>query len=348
MIAAAVIVALLGVGGLIAYRLWWSPPEGSAADPSSCLDAPPSKVSRLTGPDPVEFEADAGQTYDARGQRFTVTEEGVNAGVLEPKYADDVCIVGPTLIGPLTSDYSWDSALKPDGIQWYRPTGRHELRGAWIARVNDALSPPKDPEITRDAYFVFRDIYAREIRDDALENDACLSGEIHDSLFDGVHMGFASRPGSGNLVQVGPTMPEVRITGTMLRLVCQTDARTDDSCGVGTSHAQWFKLADLSNPNKCVTTDGRLAPYYRLTNVILRADNVPVDGVDALALPAEGTYENVTVLYTGPGTLPPMPPGVTVVTDPARVDRIWNAARDEWLAVHGCDAEGNNCAGLAR
>jgi hypothetical protein len=347
-VATAGIVALLAIGGIIAYRLTLSLRQGSTLARSSCLDNSPGRISRLTGPDPVSFEADAGQTYDARGQRFTDTQEGVNAGVLEPKYADNVCIVGPTLIGPLTSRFTWDSALKPDGIQWYRPAGRHELQGAWIARVNDALSPPKDPEITRNAYFVFRDIYAREIRDDALENDACLSGEIHDSLFDGVHMGFASRPGSGNLVQVGPNMPVVRISNTMLRLVCQTDVRADSSCAAGTSHAQWFKLANLSNPNKCVTSDGQLAPHYRLTDVILRADSVPSDGVSALALPAEGTYQNVTVLYTGPGTLPSMPPGVTVVTDTVRANQIWNTARDKWLAAHGCDAEGSNCSLLAR
>jgi hypothetical protein len=345
---AAGIVALGALGG-IAYRLSSLPSPGLTLSGSPCLHRTATKISALTGPDPVSFNTKAGHTYDARAERFTDTQEGVNAAVIEAKLADDVCIVGPTLIGPLTSHHSWDSALKPDGIQWHRATGRHELHGAWIARVNDALSPPKDPEASRDAYFVFRDVYARAIRDDALENDACLSGEIHDSLFDGVHMGFASRPGSENRVDVGPTMPEVRITDTMLRLVCQTDVRMDRSCAVGTSHGQWFKLAaEPGDTNTCVTSDGRLAPHYRLTNVVLRADSAPRSGVGALRLPSEGTYRNVIVLYTGPGSLPPMPPGVTVVTDPVRVEEIWSTARGEWLASHGCDAGGNNCSFLDR
>jgi hypothetical protein len=334
--------------GLTAYRVWWVPRAGSTLAESACFDKPAGRVTQLNGPDPVSFNAKAGQTYDARAEPFRDTQPRVNAGVIEVKQADGVCVVGPTLIGPLTSEHSWDSALKPDGIQWNRAIGRHELHGAWITRVNDALSPPKDPQVSRDAYFVFRDIYAREIRDDALENDACLSGEIRDSLFDGVHMGFASRPGSGNVVDVGSTMPIVRITDTMLRLVCQTDARTDGSCAVGTSHAQWFKLAEPGRTNTCVTSDGRVAPHYRLTNVLLRADSVPRSGLSALELPAEGTYENVTVLYTGPGTLPRMPPGVTVITDPVQVEEIWTTARGKWLAAHGCDAAGNNCSFLAR
>lgn len=326
-----------------------TPGSGAAVNlaNSSCLNKPANRITALNGPNPLSFNAIAGQTYDARGQIFTETVQSVSAGVIEPKNANDVCVVGPTLIGPLDSSYVWESALKPDGIQWNRPVGRHELHGAWIRQVNDALSPPKGVDAPRDSYFIFRDIYAREIRDDVLENDSCLSGEIHDSLFDGVFMGFSSRPGTGNVIHMGPAMPVVRITNTMLRLTCQTDNKTGSSCPSGSSHGQWFKMSKLTNTNNCTTDDGRLGPRYHLTNVILRADHIGLSGIDGLFLP-EGTYENVKVLYTGPGTLPAMPPGVTVVTNLQQVEQLWNGARNTWLTAHGCDSNGNNCTYLRR
>lgn len=306
---------------------------------SPCLQ-PPAEVSKLT-PDSARFKAEPGRTYDARGQVFT----GGGVGVINPRHGSgNTCLVGPTIVGPIGPEVSWSSRLKPDGIQHSRTTGPYRVHGASIRCVNDALSPPKALDTPRSVTFSYRDIYAREIRDDLLENDACLGGEIRDSLFEGVHMGFSERPGAKSTINLGPTMPVVTIANTMLRLECQMDSRGGTGCPGETSHGQWWKLSH----GRCKTADGRIGPRYVLENVIFRADETGTAGISGISMPeAERLIaSNVTVLYPGPGTVPPMPPGVTVVRDRAEVERIWNEARSKWLADHGCDQNGDNCAYL--
>jgi hypothetical protein len=306
---------------------------------SPCLQ-PPAQVSKLT-PASARFRAEPGRTYDARGQMFTYG----GVAVIEQRNASgNTCLVGPTIVGPIGPEVSWSSRLKPDGIQHSRPTGPYRVHGASIRRVNDALSPPKALDTPRSVRFSYRDVYAREIRDDLLENDACLGGEIRDSLFDGVHMGFSERPGAKNRIDLGPTMPVVTVANTMIRLECQTDVRGGTGCPGKTSHGQWWKLSH----GKCQTADGRIGPRYVLDNVIFRTDETGTAGISGIRMPEPERLltSNVTVLYPGPGKVPPMPPGVTVVRDRAKVERTWNEARAKWLADHGCDQNGDNCAYL--
>lgn len=307
---------------------------------SPCLQ-PPMQVQPLIGEPPLAFRAGAGRTWDARDQVF-MQDEMVGTGVLAPEGAsDNTCILGATLVGPIGPDVTWRSSIKPDGIQHARPTGSYQVHGAWISRVNDALSPPKATDISRTVTFFYRDIYAREIRDDLLENDSCLGGEIADSLFDGVHMGFSERPGGNTIIDLGPEMPVVTIKNTMVRLECQTDVRGGTGCPPGQSHGQWFKL----NHGRCKTSDGQIGPRYVLDNVIFRADETGTAGIAGLRFPEEArlTATNVTVLYVGPGMPPSMPSGVRLVTDRAEAERIWDEARAKWLADHRCDSNGDDC-----
>jgi hypothetical protein len=158
------------------------------------------------------------------------------------------------------------------------------------------------PSTPRAVHFSYRDIYAREIRDDALENDACLGGEIVDSLFDGVHMGIAARPGDGTKeVRLGPTMPVVTIRNSMIRLVCQRDNRGGNDCPMRQSHGQWWKLSP-----KCKTNAGQIGPRFVVEDTIFRADHASRNGVKQMDFPngSQILARNVTVLYGGRACFP--------------------------------------------
>ena len=321
---------------------------GGAVDlsKSACFSKPANKISVLNGPNPASFNAVSGQTYDARGQTFTESTLDGSAGVLHPQGGSDFCIVGPKIVGPVTSDKPWLSAMKPDGIQHGNSTGPYVVHGAWLSGVNDALSPPKSGDTSRGVTFSYRDIYVKQAHDDLLENDACLAGEIKDSLIDGIHMGFSSRPGGA--VSINTPRTTVRIQDTMVRLICQTDTRSKApsvGCSGMSSQAEWFK----DGPD-CHFTNGNDVKY-ELTNVILRADADAVSGgIGSMYIPADAVINNVTVIYLGPNPskLPNLPAGVRVITDKATGEQVWNTARNQWLTRHGCDSTGNNCAYLRK
>lgn len=311
---------------------------------SSCFSKP--KISVLSGGSPKSWSGASGTTYDARGQTFTENRLDGSSGVLHPQGGSDFCIVGPKIIGPVTSNLPWLSGMKPDGIQHANSTGKYEVHGAWITGVNDALSPPKSGDTSRNVSFSYRNIYVKQAHDDLLENDACLGGEIKDSLIDGTHMGFSSRPGGSETFNTPRTT--VKITDTMVRLICQSDTR-DKAPSVGcpgmTSQAEWFK----DGPD-CHFTNGNDVKY-ELRNVILRADADAVSGgISSMYIPSDALIDNVTVIYLGPNPsrLPRMPDGVRVITDRATGEAVWNEARNQWLTRHGCDSNANNCAYLNR
>ena len=60
-----------------------------------------------------------------------------------------------------------------------------------------------------------------------------------------------------------------------------------------------------------------------------------------------GTYENVHLVWGGTGKFPGhVPAGVRVHQGGEGSDgeKLWNAARAKWLAQHGCDPAGDDCA----
>jgi hypothetical protein len=78
-------------------------------------------------------------------------------------------------------------------------------------------------------------------------------------------------------------------------------------------------------------------------NVIFRVDATGANGAANLHFPT-GTYENVTIVWLGPGHYPGRLPdqGVDVTEDVA----VWDEARDRWLAVHDCELAQSKCAFL--
>jgi hypothetical protein len=110
------------------------------------------------------------------------------------------------------------------------------------------------------------------------------------------------------------------------------------------SHSAFFK-----GSSDCPFTNGNDVRYV-LKNVIFRADHRPIYGAKSLKIPSDAQINNVTVIYLGPdaNTLPSYPAGVKVITDKTQGEQVWKKARDQWLARHGCDANGDSCAYLKK
>jgi hypothetical protein len=73
------------------------------------------------------------------------------------------------------------------------------------------------------------------------------------------------------------------------------------------------------------------ASLVQVSNTVVRIDLLNHECGDQW--PA-GTYTNVTLVWTGPGSYPAVPPGVTVSTDVS----VWDNAKQAWLDAHGYGA----------
>lgn len=236
-------------------------------------------------------------------------------------------VVGGRILGRQARTLTWDEmkhgGYDTDGVHWSRPTaGVFTVEGTYIENIEDAIGPPKSKDTDLGASFVIRGVRAAYIRDDFLENDACLPGEVADVLVDGTHMFVSQRPG-GKARCVTERRKELYVHDSVVWLHCTPDDRTDEnrsSCpdgpgGLRQSTGAIFKWREGSGT-------------VRMERVVIRVDGTPAASLKAMTFP-EGSYEDVTIVWAGPGPYPaPVPPGVTVTTDLA----IWERARTAWLA----------------
>jgi hypothetical protein len=255
---------------------------------------------------------------------------------------DNVCVVGPTVIGGAPRELSW-SEMKHnndgDGVHFARAKGPFTVEGARIENVEDAIGPPKAPETPRTARFTVRGVYACYIRDDFIENDAVLGGEISDTLVDGTHVFISARPGRG--YKGGSFSPAtLSVRDTLVRLDCKPDERRDGedtpapegsaggACGVGRSLGMPFKWSGAAS-------DLRL----EIADTIFRVDAAGRNGPRSMSFPY-GDYHNVTLVWLGAGNYPGALPssGVTVTDDVG----VWDRARGDWLRRHGF-RQGDGC-----
>jgi hypothetical protein len=300
-----------------------------------CLDRGGEHIT-IAAPSPgetLELAPEPGQVLDLRS---VVLAADPPRNPLVIRNADgDVCVIGPTVIGNAPRDASW-SEMKHghdgDGVLFARARGAFTLEDARIENVEDAVGPPKAPDTPRSARFTVRGVYACYIRDDFVENDAALGGEIRDSLVDGTHVFISARPGRG---YKGDGFPPATITvrDTLVRLDCKPDERRDGedtpapagfaggACGVGRSLGMPFKWSGAARDLRLDVAD-----------TIIRIDAAGRNGARSMNFP-DGDYRNVTLVWLGPGRYPGALPssGVTVTDDAG----VWDRARADWLQRHG-------------
>ena len=312
-------------------------PGSSAGTPAgaalACLERPgePVVVPAPSAGASLELGPEPGQVLDLRG--VTLGADPPRNPLVIRRADGDACVVGPTVIGNAPRDATWSEMKRNhdgDGVLFTRAVGPFTLEGAKIENVEDGVGPPKAPETPREARFTVRGVYGCYIRDDFVENDAALGGEIRDTLVDGTHVFLSARPGRGFEGEFPPATVTVR--DTLVRIDCKPDARADGedtpapeglaggACGVGRSLGMPFKWSGAARNL-----------HLDVADTIIRVDAAGRNGPRSMNFPP-GDYRNVTLVWLGSGDYPGALPetGVSVTTDAA----IWDMARAAWLQRH--------------
>ena len=272
----------------------------------------------------------AGTTYDLRSFVSTAypfsTLYAVHFGGANPAF--DLVTVGGAVLGQIDRNLTSEEVYanyKGDALRVAAAdrTVSYDLR---VDNVVDGYNPRVADGAEQDntARFLLEGAYMTYIRDNAVENDALMSGTIRDCLFDGVFNMLSAKPSSTSTYT--NTAMVVTIEGVIARLQALPHAGAAD----GFAHNKVFKW-EYTAAGSVVVRDS-----------IFYLEELPDGTSDNLPFP-QGVYENVTVVLgagfdgDGDGDITDLdypgglPAGVTQTRDVS----IFTAARDAWLAAHG-------------
>jgi hypothetical protein len=238
------------------------------------------------------------------------------------------CVRNLRVVGQQSRSLTWremKESYDGDAILFKRYTGALTVEHVWLDNVMDGISPRSTDNTSP---WIVRGVYARNVRDDFIENDQCLPGIVDDVLVDGTFTFVSTRPGKR---QPCPAANTTVVRRSLVRLQCQphADRATEakyPSCDAGTGHGQLWKWSTAAGP-------------VAVTDSIFVVPTHSVNGPKAMGFP-RGTYTNVALVWLGLGPYPgELPAGVHVIHDESH----WHAARTHWLVRHGCDARGDRC-----
>src|SRR3954451_25235948 len=308
--------------------------SASAATAPSCLGVPGATAVIVPAGTKAPYSLSPSKpvVVDLRAVTLTVNPPDGD-GIAVNNAPGGTCISGGEVVGQQSRDLGWDDVKHGgggrddhDGIHWSHPSpGLVTVENSHIVNVEDAMGPPKNPSTDVGAGLLVRGVHAEYIRDDFLENDACLPGEVADVLVDGTHMFVSERP-SGNAQCIADRPKDLHIHDSVIQISCMPDTRTGSENKSSCPNTSGGLRQSAGEVFKWRTGSGRV----QMEQVVIRIDGTPVHGVGSMAWPA-GTYQSVTIVWLGPGPYPaPVPPGVTVTTSLA----LWLNARAAWLQRH--------------
>jgi hypothetical protein len=260
------------------------------------------------------------KTYDLRDARIVgypnANKYPLALGKRDP--GNSTCVVGGTVVGAQSTSLSWQvmkGSLDGDGLNLKSRGG--VVDGIRIDNVEDGIGT-----IGGDPQGVFiRNVHMTYIRDDCIENDSVTGLIVKDSLLDGCFFALSERPGRGGTPRPSPAGEQTLLDGVLMRLNPMPYEQSEARCaadGLGTGG--FFKWSAYAN--KLV-----------VRNSVLLAERLAARCGGAMHFPDTGTYENVTLVWLGPGDYPGNLPasGVTVTRDRG----VWDRAKADWLLRHG-------------
>jgi hypothetical protein len=230
--------------------------------------------------------------------------------------------VGGRVVGQQPRDLTW-SAVKANwdgnGVTLRGP-GISTVEGMYIDNLEDAISPIED--VTK---WVVKDVYAKYIRDDFVENDQLQPGLITNTLVDGTFTFLSNRPGAdgGGFSCDGQRSDPnlvVEVRKTLIWMQRQPwSGGSNDPIKDGRGGGIIFKWSECGG--RVIMSDSKIL-----------IESIPASsGPKGLIFPP-GSYSNVIVVWRGAGNYPVgLPAGVKVTKDLA----VWTNARKAWLAAHG-------------
>ena len=285
--------------------------------------------------------APAGTTaYSVSPQRASIIDMSARPVTVGSQDGIDVnspyagtCVDHARVVSTVSRDMGWDQrhTLSGDAIHWshaetHPGPAPFVVTDFFTDNAEDSIGPPKGcstaPEGTS---FLVRRGYSVYNRDDFIEDDGYMNGEIDDVLVDSTHMFLSQTQDS----QCTRTLRNVYIHDSLVHIACMPDGRTDKSAGGCPLSANGLRQT-TGQLWKRETWSGAL----HVKNLIALIDGTPASGLRDMDFPSAGTgstYENVIIVWAGVGPYPrPVPAGVTVTTD----HTVWDNARAAWLAAH--------------
>ncbi len=240
--------------------------------------------------------------------------------------APNVVIQGGTIVGniDLKSDWAKVYAMGNSAAIRTEDAPNATIRDWHISNSWDAVRVSwNSPN------FVIEDIWATNIRDDAVENDRLQSGTIRDSLFDGAFSGISVDPDNAN--PIDGRKETVVIDGVLMRL--QKSLYEGEM-----THSSFIKTDSATN--------GAVTPNLRFVNNVFALEDVNHHSYRSMFDAWAHTVESKNNYFLNLSNVPlpkgyPLPPsGWTVLQGQAARD-YWAHARDAWIARH---ADGSTAA----
>ena len=279
-------------------------------------------------------------TFDLTGMAWTSkpTHPIVTAFFVgeQPTPPKNITILGGVVHGTIPLEWSWELTHAFGGAGFYTVgSGLHRLEGARIHNMHDGWRPRETSFFRPRSYpnngrFLMRACYLTGIRDDAIENDEFMPGDIEDCLIDGTWTFLSEQNETVNgfrslkVPAIGPNEdPEIRITRTLVRL-----ARTNGDDGLGT----WFKFHGYETPNH------RLV----ITDSVFAVGQQPRNGWKELKFTKGATFKGTNyLLWLGePGKFAGEKPAGVTFLEGAVARAKWHELRNQWLAAHGYEPRG--------
>jgi hypothetical protein len=234
-----------------------------------------------------------------------------------------VFVLGGTVIGRQPRELPWrflKRSYDGDAVR-VESSGEMVVDGLYAENIEDVVSPRGS------GFWTVRGVYGKYVRDDFVENDGLLSGEIIDCLVDGCHVLVSARPGAKAaeraIAEKINHPPKVTIRDTLCHvepLPYDGDMKLEDRETIvdGKAGGKLFKWSPAGGT-------------LEVENCVFRVDVISPQGAKSMSFP-EGSYRNVTLVWLGAGDYPaPVPEGMTVTRDVL----VWDRARSDWLKKHG-------------
>lgn len=167
--------------------------------------------------------------------------------------------------------------------------------------------------------FLINDVHISNNRDDAVENDAVLSGTIRDSLFDGTGVGISL----GNGDHADGSMNTITLENTFVRLKA------------------YLAYGEMSHgsPFKTDTGAPETTPDIRIVNSVIAIEDPGHSGFARLKLAWENVVESRGNVFLNLSDKPlppnyPLPPEGFTILQGQKAREYWEEAKAAWLDNH--------------
>lgn len=304
--------------------------------PASAKQGPVVKIEGKVNFDYKAYEVADDTTFDLTGMISDPKDDHPTSTVFtagqQPKPPTNLRITGGVIHGKIPLEWSWTLTHAFGGAAFLTCANvLQSLEGVRIHNLQDGWRPRETPEFLPRAYlntgrFRMRDCYVTGIRDDVIENDEFMPGDVEDSLFDGVFTFLSEQNEQLNGVRtlelptIGPEEdPHIRLTRVLVRLAVTSAGEP----GPGA----WFKLHGYDSPNHQIV----------ITDSVFAVDKQPRNGWKLVNFPKETTFhgKNLLLWLGEPGAYgASIPEGVTFLEGQPAKDK-WHELRNAWLAAHG-------------